>query len=90
MGHVTEHEARAGGSQVKDTCLKAMPPTSNYQFVTKMPVNNKWEVSSGLEAGSWARGFVRCMCNAGSICNGRGATYTVPITKERCVLAAEM
>ena len=31
---------------MKDTCLKAMPPTSNYQFVTKLPVNNKWEVSA--------------------------------------------
>ena len=33
-----------GESQLQETCLKAMPPTSNYQFVTKLPVNNKWEV----------------------------------------------
>jgi hypothetical protein len=31
-------------SQLKDTCLKAMPPTSTYSFVSKLPVNNKWRV----------------------------------------------
>ena len=31
-------------AQLKNTCLKAMPPTSTYSFVSKLPVNNKWRV----------------------------------------------
>lgn len=33
-------------SELKDTCLKAMPPTSTYSFAYKLPVNNKWVVPS--------------------------------------------